>query len=199
MAATLDIITLAEGRAAINMLAQDTTQDSEIAAYVTAASQRIDQLAGPVVVRTITAELHDGTGSEVRLRYYPVSSITSVTEYVGATGTVLTAETVGGAYIGTNYALDARYGVLTRRSGGVDAPFSYGRGRVAVTYVAGRFANTAAVDPLYKTATTVLLSHWWRREQGSDPITSYQRSFGLAVPRAVVEMLAGEPRRAMVA
>lgn len=192
--ATLDVITLAEGRAAINMHASDTSQDTEIAAYITAVSQRLDQVVGPVVVRTVTAETHDGIGSTIQLHHYPVSTITTVTEYVGATGTVLTAETVGAATTANDYALDARYGILTRRSGAADTYFSLGRSRVVVTYVAGRFATTAAVSPLFKTAATVMLAHIWRREQSSDPMTAYQRSHGIAIPRVVRDLLGDEWR-----
>lgn len=194
MAATLDIITLSEGRASINMHASDTSQDAEIEAYITAVSLRIDQVAGPVVVRTITAEMHDGGGPTIQLRHYPVSSIVSVTEYVNITGTVLAAETVGVATTANDYHLSARYGVLTRRSGGADTYWSAGRDRVAVSYVAGRFTSTATVSQMFKTAATMTLAHWWRREQSSDPMTAYQRSHGLSIPRVVKELLGDEWR-----
>lgn len=196
---TLDVITLAEGRAAINMHASDTSQDTEIAAYITAVSLRLDQLVGPVVVRTVTAEVHDAYGATVQLDHYPVSSVTSVTEYVGATGTVLTAEAVGAATTANDYTLDARWGILTRRSSATDVLWSLGRSRVVVTYVAGRFATTATVSQLFKTAATIMLAHLWRREQSADPMTAYQRSHGLAVPKVVKEMLGDEWRLPAVA
>lgn len=199
MADTLDIITLAEGRAAVNLHASDTSQDTEVAAYITAVSRRLDQVVGPVVVRTITAETHDTSGRFVRLHHSPVSSVTTVTEYVGTTGTVLTAEAVGVATTANNYALDARYGIITRRSGGTDAHFSLGRSRLVVTYVAGRYATTAAVDPLFKSAASIFVAHLWRREQASEPMTAYQRSHGLAIPRVVKEMLTDEWRLPAVA
>lgn len=194
MADTLDVITLAEGRAAVNLHASDTSQDTEVAAYITAVSRRLDQLVGPIVVRTITAEAHDGAGRYVRLNYAPVSSVTSVTEYVDTTGTVLTAEAVGVATTANNYAIDTRYGILTRRSGGTDTTWSAGRSRVVVTYVAGRYANTTSVDPLFKQAAAIFLAHLWRREQSSEPVTAYQRGHGVAVPRVVKEMLSDEWR-----
>lgn len=199
MADTLDIITLAEGRAAVNLHASDTTQDAEVAAYITAVSRRLDQAVGPVVVRTITAETHDGSAATVRLYHPPVFSVTSVTEYVDTTGTVLTAEAVGVATTANNYVLNARYGILTRRSGGSDVSFSYGRSRVVITYVAGRYANTAAVDPLFKSAATIMVAHLWRREQSAEPMTAYQRSHGVAIPRVVREMLADEWRLPVMA
>lgn len=199
MADTLDIITLAEGRAAVNLHASDTSQDTEVAAYITAVSRRLDQAVGPVVVRTITAETHDGAGRFVRLNHSPVSSITSVTEYVETIGTVLTAETVGVATTANNYALDARYGILTRRSGGTDTSWSSGRSRIVVTYVAGRYANTTAVDPLFKSAASIFVAHLWRREQSSEPVTAYQRGHGVAIPRVVKEMLTDEWRLPAVA
>lgn len=194
MADTLDIITLAEGRAAVNLHASDTSQDTEVAAYITGVSRRLDQAVGPIVVRTITAEAHDTAGSTIQLYRYPVSSVTSVTEYVETTGTLMTAEAVGVATTANNYALDTRYGVITRRSGGSDASWSSGRSRVVVTYVAGRYANTAAVDPLFKTAASIMVAHLWRREQSSDPMTAYQRSHGLAIPKVVKELLIDEWR-----
>lgn len=199
MADTLDIITLAEGRAAVNLHASDTSQDTEVAAYITAVSRRLDQAVGPVVVRTITAETHDGTGAFVRLHHPPVSSVTSVTEYLATTGTVLTAEAVGVATTANNYTLDARYGILTRRSGGTDTSWSYGRSRVVVTYVAGRYTNTGSVDALFKSAASIMVAHLWRREQASEPMTAYQRSHGTAIPKVVREMLADEWRLPAVA
>ena len=55
MADTLDVLTLAEGRAAIGQdpTTTDTALDTQIELYVTATSRWIDDVAGPMVSRQI--------------------------------------------------------------------------------------------------------------------------------------------------
>lgn len=184
----LDILTIDEARDAINVTAGHT---SEIEVMVTAVSRRIDDLCGPVVVRTVTDELHDGGTSGLFLHHYPVASITSVTEYSGGTPTTVTPETttVAGGYRLAN-------GVLSRRS-------SWGMSRwgsqVTVTYEAGRYADTAAVDAKFKMAAGAVLRRLWTREagawaRGADPFIEAGAGHGFfkVVDPMVHEFLAAE-------
>lgn len=194
--ATLDVITLAEAHAAINLDDGDTDHDAELARFVTAVSLRMDALVGPVVNRTITAEVHDGGSGLVFLKYAPVSSITSLAEWSGNTSTTLTVETLGSP-TSSNYVLTSASGLLYRRSGGYDTTFASGRGNVVVTYVAGRAANTAAVDARFKTAAAMMLAHLWRKDQGAGNVTFGAVDVGpivprFAVPNAVLELLADQ-------
>lgn len=156
MADTLDLISLDEAMEAIAMTGTGSNYEAQVEMAVTAISRRIDELCGPVVVRTITGEEHDADGGLIFLDYSPVSSVTTVTEYVSGTGTVLTAEDIdtSGDYL-------LRDGILSRRSGFYTTSWN---GRIKVTYVAGRYATTAAVDAKFKTAAAAILRRWWARE-----------------------------------
>lgn len=177
MADELDILTLVEAKAALNIGLGDNDYDLELEQVITAASRLVDDIAGPVVQRTVTTEAHTGYGDTVRLNLTPVSSVTTVAEYAGSVSTTLTAETTPGL-AGAGYLLadGTTHGArLIRRSGGYDTYWTAGRSNVLVTYVAGRVASTAAVDPIFKAAAVAALNHLWQaRGAGS----------GTAVPGA---------------
>lgn len=167
MAAT-DILSLVEARAAVN-LGSSQDRDTQLQTHVTAISQRIDKICGPVVNRTISAEAHNGGVWRIWLDHTPVSSVTTVLEYRHTTETELTAETnalkPGNAYLLDHQGL--RY-YIWRRSGGADTNFPTGRRNVLVTYVAGRgFADTASVDAKFKLAAEAVLRRTWKREQSA--------------------------------
>lgn len=163
MADTLDVLSLAEAKGAINMLASNNDHNSEIERQVTAVSRVIDDAVGPVVHRTVTAELHD-TGREVRLRQAPVVSVSSVRVASGGAITTLSSVAFGAATDG--YRADLDRGRLYRQWGGVDGDWDTAS-RIEVTYVAGRYATTAAVDALFKEAASAVLRRLWKREAGT--------------------------------
>jgi hypothetical protein len=197
MADTLDLITLAEAKRALNLDTSNTTHDTELESYITAVSRRLDDLCGPVVIRTITGEVHSGGAATIWLHRAPMSAsstttVTTVTEYAGTTGTVLTAETnlAPGA---SAYLFDRSTGALRRRSGGNDAVYPAGRFNVVVTYQAGRYADTAAVDAKFKQACAISVAHLFRSEQGFSAIddgVGYRPSFSL--PKRALELIASE-------
>lgn len=172
MADTLDVLTLAEAKIAINMAAAIVEHDTELAQQITAVSRVLDAEVGPVVQRTITDELQDGGGFEVNLRFWPATSITTVTEYSSGTAQVLTAETVSSlpanGYLAEPSTREPSLlsGRIIRRSSGSDYPFPTGRRNVKVTYVAGRYAATAAVDARFKSCAGAVLRRLWKRESG---------------------------------
>lgn len=209
MADTLDLISLAEGKSAVNIASADTSQDTELAAYITGVSRRIDTLCGAVVNRTITSETHwQGGGAFIDLKYRPAYSVTTVTEYdTSGTSTTLTAESVS-SKPANGYLLDTTplvpYRIYRRESGGPSL-FPAG-GAVVVTYVAGRYATTAAVDEVFKRAAAIMLAQLWRREQGIGSetfgaVTDFPGQIipTFAVPRAVLELLAEHLRPTGVA
>src|SRR5436190_4085590 len=119
MADLLDILTLAEGRTALN----DTGSQADagrLAQVITAISRRIDDICGPVVQRQITEEATIN-GCRALLRTYPVASITTLTEYIGITGQALNPENFPSATTVNDYALlhDGASGLIERRSKGV--------------------------------------------------------------------------------
>lgn len=194
MADTLDLVTLAEAKSALNIV--DTTHDTELASFITAVSRRLDDLCGPIVKRTVTDELHAGGTESVILRQAPAAesattTITSVKEYSAGTATTLTAETVTTSTT-DDYSFDPTTGVLRRRSTWSNRDFA--TQNVVVTYSAGRYASTAAVDPKFKQAAGIMLAHLWRSTQGISgrfgPGEVLTTPF--ALPNAVVDLLAGE-------
>lgn len=192
MADTLDIVTLAEGQAAIN----DTTPTTELASYITAVSRRIDDLCGPVVKRLVT-ESHDGGAYTLYLRKYPVLSVAtaSVTDYTTARIYAAESNTAKTAY---DYLLDGATGTLRSRSSGSDRRFVSGRRNVVVTYYAGRYEDTASVDEKFKNAARQFLRHVWVPSQGGGSVTfpggeEGGRTFPtFGVPNVVLDMLERE-------
>lgn len=203
--ATTDLLTLAEAKEALQITS--VTQDALVASWVTAVSDRIDALCGPVVTRAVT-ERHDGGRPWVEPRLTPVAAVTSVVEVRWTTSVTLTAETDANqpadAY---RLETDGRHrAVLWRRVSGVDGVFWPGRQNVVVSYTAGRVADTASVPPLFKRAAAVVLVHLWRQtagawalrenvfDPGGVPVEVAPQMTPWAVPRAALQLLAHELR-----
>lgn len=184
MADTLDVLSLAEGYACLRQ-GSSTANATTIEFLVTAVSRRLDRGVGPIVTRTLTSETYDGVGTFIQLQSWPVSSVTTVVE----DGTTLTTD---------DWYIDKEKGLLYRQSNGLDWTWSHStsnrRDTVAVTYVAGRYANTAAVDHLYKEGARLMLRHLWRSEEwnvngmGVQDFDVPQVAFpSFAVPKAVID------------
>lgn len=207
MADTLDVLTLDEVKASINLATSVATHDTELARFITAVSRRLDDLCGPIVKRTVTDEPHDGGRPQVFFDKTPIASVTTVKEYSGTTLTTLTAESVS-SQVADQYLLDSRLGLLYRRSGGSDSTFATGRRNILVTYSAGRYDNTATVDPKFKVAAGLILQEMWRPHAGawaqsadpySGPLPSASVNPWAALPKAARDILADELRAPAVA
>lgn len=163
----LDVLTAEEAEQAVNLPNNSPRQAAALEQAVTAVSRLLDDLCGPVVRRTITDELHYASGTDrIEPKYTPISSVTTATEYVSGTGTVLTAESVTAS--GTYLILD---NAIHRRTGFNGVNFS---GAVKLTYVAGRYATTATVDAKFKRAAAEILQGNWSKyaaawARGGDP------------------------------
>jgi hypothetical protein len=166
MADTLDVVTLAEAEANMG----DVPDDALLAVYITSVSRLLDKVCGPIVSRTVTAEPHDGWCEELFLHEYPVRSVTSVAEYAGVTATTLVEELVTTSPA-NGFTVDYSHGKVRRRAGKRDWYFPEGRKNVLVTYVAGRYADTASVDERFKMAAYITLRNLWQREQGMGTVT----------------------------
>jgi hypothetical protein len=191
MSDTLDVLTDDEARAALSWGALDSSKDDLLAACVTAASRRLDVCVGPVVRRSVTSETCAPHGSVIELAYGPVTAVSSVTE----AGTALAA----GDWYAEPYRPNPTLlsGVLVRRSGDFDHPWDCERGTVTVGYLAGRFASTTSVDPVYKQACGLILKNLWRSYEDNvgqvDDFTVPQQGLpGVAVPKVVRDLLPGE-------
>ena len=175
MAEATDVLTLEEAKLALNIEQSDTSQDTELTFLVTAVSQRLDDLCGAIVKRTVTDEQYTGGGTSIFLRHAPASAtatttISTVKEYSGGTLTTLTAEALTTS-TASDYSFDARLGVLTRRSTWSDVAF--GTQRVVVTYSPGRFASTDLVDKRFKEAAKAYLQTIWESGQGVQGSVTY--------------------------
>ena len=203
MADTLDVVTLNEAKARIGISTADNDHDDNIAAVVTAVSGQLDRLVGPVVIRTVTDEAHDGGGRLISLDYRPVSSVTTVTEYDGATGTSLTEQTAGTSP-GSGFVVTGG-GVLHRVSSSSVDCYPSGYLNVVVTYEAGRYATTAACNAKFKEACLLMLRNVWTSELASGSQTFGGVTDGFTNPllgpgllNKVVAMLGREQDRPLV-
>jgi hypothetical protein len=180
-----DIVTLAEAKLQLNIPASDTTSDAELAGFISAATQPVEDVVGPVVNRT-AVDVFDGGRSQLLLTQRPVSSITSVVD---------TGATVSSG----SYTFNAASGVLTQIAGPSPLPFLVGVQSVTVTYVAGRVANTAAVAASafgnMRLAALIIVQHLWdtQRPAAAGPFTQgvddYDPRYGFSVPRRATELL----------
>lgn len=197
--AVLDVLTVVESRLAVGKETTDTEDAVRLAQMTTSVSLSLDKGAGPVVRRDIVGELHDGGAAGLQLTRWPVTSITTVTELSGTTATVLARETfaAAGGYLAEPYQPDPTLfnGRLLRRSARSDSAWACGRQNVEVSYVAGRYADTAAVDALFKEAASIWLQYLWRTQEPSTgeagefevPAVAWPK---FAVPNAVQQLLA---------
>lgn len=190
-----DIVTVDD---AAGYLGTADTHDVALARLVTAVSERIDQMCGPVINRAVT-ERHNGGHPSLVLADYPIVAVTSITEWAGTTETVLAAETdlVKPA---SGYLHDPDTGIVYRRSGGADACFPIGRRNIEVVYTAGRGAIAPAK---FAEAALLTIAHYWRRERSSSSSIDslVEDSFGAVyfLPRAALEMLGEDLREPVVA
>lgn len=211
MADTYDLLTLTEGKRAINVPDATTTYDTELAQIITAASQRIVDLCGPVVNRTFTTEVYDGGQSFVFLRNaalgeLAVTTITAAAEYdTAGTATTLTLEDYD-TKPSDAYIVNSATGQVFRRSSGSAYTFVDGSGNVVFTYTSGRAANTAAVPAKFKAACQIMVAHLWRQRGPQAGAfrndTDSGPAYGVApfaLPRAVEDLLAYEQRAPAIA
>lgn len=184
MADALDILSLSEAQEAIHT----SSTPAGLEQMTTGISRVIDAACGPVVQRTVTAELHDGGCESVHLRRWPVASVTTVRE-IQSPGNIATVTAVAWGAATSGYRALAwerdpalKSGRLVRTLSGLEADWPAGVQTVEVTYSAGRYANTAAVDERFKEGAAAVLRRLWKRESGT-----------WAVAPAVFEQLDNEP------
>lgn len=205
--ASNDLLSLAEVKDVLEVSTID--HDEELAGLITGVSNRIDSMCGPVVQRTVTGEKHDGGRPFVVLDKRYGTSASSVVEYdTSGNSTTLSAETES-TKTADDYLLDdVGDGVtfLRRRRSGSDFLFAAGRRNVVVTYTAGRVADTASVDELFKRAAALFITHLWKQTAPSyytdqdflSEVQTSPRVPGFGIPNAVKDLLADEMRGPVV-
>lgn len=185
-----------------------TTDDAELEDYIGRASAillnhpeyRVADAAG------VTSYTQDWTlgGNVIVLDHLPVVAVTSVTEYVGGTGTVLASEPITtAAFTGYGYRLDSESGILTRLSGGYPTGWL---GAVRVVYTAG----LSSVPDDVRDAALNLVRHLWETQRGGGagrPVVPLDPDFASApagvssylLPHRVMEALAAYRRGPVIA
>lgn len=203
MSDPLDVLSLTEAKAILSVQASSTNYDTQLARVITAVSRKLDKAVGPIVRRAISAEQHQGRNfvrQRIELRWCPVTSISAVTNYLGATATLLTEATPGvnpsDGWLGERYAPDPSLysGVIVRRAG--LNPWYFGD-MVTVSYTAGRYADTSSVDARFKEAAALTLRNEWRPyQQGTGTLGEFdvpQQTFPTyGIPNAVRDLLSDE-------
>lgn len=197
MTSATDLLSIEDALSAVRLSASHTAHVARLEGYVTAVSLAVDELVGPVVRRTVTGEQHPGGCDRVRLRRTPVSSVTTVKVWDAGTATTLTGETlsVAGGYLAEQDGDDPTLlsGTLRRRSSWTSILWEYGT--VEVTYVAGRYASTAAVaGTRFHTAAVLALQNLWQGVADSvavvnefeQPVSAFP---AVVLPRAVRDLL----------
>lgn len=193
------IISLDDGRKALQLKPTSTVDDDEIRFYIAAATPILEDIVG-AIVRTTRTETFDGGSTQVGLLWAPVISVASVVESFGATYHVnLTAQDI---FAGTGagpwgYTLDSG-GIITRRSAGAIVPFAQGKRNIQVTYVSGRPTVTGNL----LLAARVLVRFLYSQDQRGfhqPPTEMATTPLGFAVPKRVVDLCAPHARGPQVA
>lgn len=201
MSVVTDVLTLDATKRAIRAALNTSVQDDRYEGLITGASQWLDRMCGPVVRRTVT-EYHDGGQPWIWMRACPLSSITSVAEYVAGTSTTVTAESVSaaGGYLAEADSTLEPAGLLTgrlwRRYSFAEYRWASGRGNIAVTAVAGRYATTAAVAGSRFEQAALILVKWLAQTYATQvaqpggydvPFPATPRTVPLAVQQLLAE------------
>lgn len=166
MADPLDVVTLAEVLEELG----DVHDHDVLESYITSVSRLLDEACGPIVKRTVSDEAHDGGRDAVALNFWPISDVTTAVEYQGTVPVTLTEEMVTTAP-SAGFLADYSTGELTRRAGKSDAWFAPGRRNVVVTYEAGRYETSSAVDARFKRAAMIALRNLVSKEMGMGTVT----------------------------
>jgi hypothetical protein len=185
MTITDGLITLADARASLGWAATDTSNDADLEAYIEAATSVIENITGPVLIKSRTFTFDGGRESVVLP--VPFTTVTSVTVNGVAT---------------TSFVADPDAGIITAGSTTAPSVFDWGVRNVVVVVSVGYAANAAAVASNVSLATRELVRFWWQQGRqanipafGSAP-ESMPVPQGFAVPKRVYELLEPSPRLA---
>lgn len=173
------LISLGDAREALNLPAGTTASDDEIRFVVTSARRVLEMYTGPLLPVTKVDTLSGDGGTALHLRAYP-NSITSVVE----DGSTVTA---------TAYAI-GEGGVLWRRTGAWSDAYP---SNIVVTYTAGPPNGIIPQNVLHAAREQVRFL-WQIGQVAARPALGTNQApgggyvpMGYAVPRRVIELLAG--------
>lgn len=178
------IVSLADAKRHLNQDLTTTTFDEELRRFIEAATPVVEDVVGPVVVRSYT-EVHS-SGAFLVLGNTPVVSLTSLVP-------VLTG---GTTYQVADVDVDSEVGVVRRLDGGVFC------GPLRSSYKAGR----AIVPANITQGAKEVIRHMWDTQRGHSGARPgfgeeefVQTGSGFTIPRRVMELLAPHKRAPLVA
>lgn len=143
------LLSLADGKAHLNIPAATTTQDDELREYLEAVTKVVEQYVGPIVRRTYVRRVAGYCGA-VTLPHQQVLSITSITLVQDGTSPITLSD----------LSINTEAGIVTYKSG---TPFWVGE--MDWTYVVGR----SYVHPNWTLAAKMILEYNWESQLGSLP------------------------------
>lgn len=191
-------VSLADARLAIGFPG-DTSKDESLRTVMAGAMPVLEDLIGSIVPTTRTGT-YDGGRVQIALLHAPVMSITSIIESSGSNYVrTLTAQDIfsgSGSGDSFGYSVDLGSGIITRRASGVAINFLPGVRNIQVIYVSGRTLKGNQI-----LAARRLIRHLWQTEQqgfrpafGTPDTAMGLTPSGFAVPKAVIELCAGDLR-----
>jgi hypothetical protein len=146
------------------------------------ASDAVERDLGIVIAKRIVVDTFDGGGESLRLRSFPVISVTSVTE-AGVT-----------LVLNTGYTVNYFQGVVRRGTSLSSWPFATGSQNIVITYVAG-YANPPR--SVRKAAANLVQGMWQTSQQQSHPLINEEFA-GSLIPAAVEGLTPIEQRAYML-
>lgn len=150
------IVSLVDAKQFLNI--SSTTNDEELRSFIESATQIVENVVGPVLIRSIT-EVHTRPGPVVVLKQPPVIALVSMTS-------ILSSQVFTGSqtYDVTQLDLDPDTGIVRRLDG-----YPLGRRRAGsppsplrVVYTAGRRTVPASITM----ATRVIIDCLWETQRG---------------------------------
>ena len=172
------VISLADAKDALNITGSE--HDDELRPMVEATTPEIEDVVGPVVIRSYS-EVQDG-GPLLVLHQAPAVALTALVPlYTG-----------GSAYLPADMDLDPATGIVRRRSG------AWISGPLRVTYTAGRSPVPANITE----AAKIIVSHKWQTQRGhtggrpgfGEDNVIPTPGLGFLIPRRAMEALAPHKR-----
>lgn len=174
----MSLCTLADVKAQLNKTG--TADDTELQAYIDAASAVIDRIYGPFSQATKTWTTSGGWRS-ITVPDYNVT-VTTVTE----NGTTLTVD--------VDFVVDSVGGVLSRGNNRWPLTWLAGQRNIVITYTVG----SATIPPDVNLAARTIVQEWWELQRGPRPLplqggtdVAPDTGFRTFTLRRAAEMLSG--------
>lgn len=172
------LLSLAAGRRHLNKTVTTLDDEDELRETIGAITTPVEDVIGPVNVRSVTEQYPAGAYPCVVLRTWPALTLTSL----------VPVHTGGESYLPADLDLDLELAVVRRKDSGVLL------GPLRIVYQVGR----RVVDPAIREASKVILRHLWdlqrgrsgaRRGLGEDPDDVVPTPSGFLIPRRAAHLL----------